>query len=155
MKKSWVVAASALTMLGCGSDNEPNPPSGAAERPTVTAAATTRATEPKIVDPGGENGTLGAVRARLEAAGYEVEQEDVSGAAVAGLRIGTVSVTGYRDSADAEAEADAIRRVFAEQPGRGLVRVEGTRVYYLAQERALTEADRAKLARVVRTGEGG
>jgi hypothetical protein len=67
-----------------------------------------------------------------------------------------VHVSGYARAADAHLEGDEIAKVFEEPAtrGRGLTRVVGVRLYWLAEERSLTTADRRRFNRVIAVAEG-
>jgi hypothetical protein len=137
-----LLAACATIAVGCGSSSTDGGSSMA-----TAAGGTTTAAAPS---PGGP---LGEVRQRLVAAGFRPETNEVSGTAVASLDVGTVTITAYADGADAVHDLRSIRQVFAETPDRGLVTRVGTRVYYVAAERPLTAADRARLAQIVAVAE--
>jgi hypothetical protein len=135
-----LVACATTIAVGCGNSER----DGGSSAP-ATSAQTTEATT---------RGPLSDVEQRLRAGGFQPTPNDVSGAALASIDVGSVTVYAYADEAAAAEDLAAIREAFAEQPGRGLAERVGTRVYYVAAERTLTAADRAKLARVVAIGEG-
>lgn len=139
-----VAAIVAVAIAACGESSEKEP----------SAAQAPRHQTPTITQPGEANGSLAQVKQRLRAAGYSPAAEEVSGTAVSALAVKDVQVVGYRSAADAATDARGIRSVFAKAPARGVVRVVGTRIYWMAQERSLTSAERDTFTKVLAAGEG-
>jgi hypothetical protein len=124
------------TLAGCGG--------GTASKSPSTGAKTS---------PPAARTPLGDVQQRLAAAGYHPHAHPYSDAA-AGLEAAGVSVAAYATVAEAERDYREIKQTFDAASGRGVVEIHGTHVYFLAQERRLTAAERERFAKVVITGEG-
>ena len=106
---------------------------------------------PTIHEPGAAEAAsnVDKVRAALDAAGYTVEDEDVSGTATNSLRVGDTSIVFYRSTADASADYAGIKGAFKDNPGRGSARIKDTRVYYVGQGSTLTATRRADFLKIV------
>lgn len=134
-----VLVACATIAAGCGSSERDD-------------GASIPATSEQTTQPA-PSGLLGEVRQRLEAAGYNPETRDVSGAA-AGLDVSGTAVTAYASAAEAQRSYREIERIFARQPGQGVAEVAGERVYFYANESRLTADERERFAKLVATAEG-
>jgi ABC-type Fe3+-hydroxamate transport system substrate-binding protein len=127
-------------LAGCGgSGNSTDPTTATTARAQTVAQASPRR-------------PLGEVRQRLVAAGYHPRSHEY-GDAADGLDVGGVSVAAYATAAEAERDYREIKQTFATAGGRGVVEIVGAHVYFLAQERRLTAAERERFAKVVIAGE--
>jgi hypothetical protein len=146
-----LVLAAALAAGGCGGDDKSNTP--AASTPTVTTLQTPTlpapaavAAKPDVLDP---------IAKRLRDGGYKVAGLDVSAPAVAARRVGDhVLLYAYKTSAAAEDGAAVIKRAIRQNPKRGVLDTEGTRVYFFGDRKDVTAAERASFADLVDVGEG-
>ena len=140
---SAVIAALGMTACGGSKGNV-----GATTTATVAAHQT-----PTITQPGTAEADLSPVAQNLTAAGFEVTSDDVSGTAVESLRAtkggADLHVVSYRSAADAKPDYDAIAKVFEEKKGRGVAKLVGTYVFWIAQERKLTSAERSLLSQAI------
>jgi len=67
-------------------------------------------------------------------AGFTVTDDEAGGTAIVSLSVGAATIVFYNSDADAQKDGDEIRKIYAElPPGRGLVRVEGTRLYRIGK----------------------
>lgn len=149
-----VLLAAAVGAGGCGGDDT-GTDRGSQTSSTAGDAPATETNTPTIQEPGAAEAAslVDKVRAALDAAGYTVEDEDVSGTATASLRVGDTSIVFYRSTADASADYAGIKGAFKDNPGRGSARIRDTRVYYVGQERNLTSDERADFLKIVSTAE--
>jgi hypothetical protein len=140
MLPTFIIVAS---FAGCSSSDD-NP---RATRSTTTSTATTTLKR-------GEEEALEEVTRRLRSAGYSPGNEPVSGKALASVVVSDVHIIAYRSAADANIDGASIKQVFRNEPGRGVVRVVGTRVYFIGRERRLLRSERVEFTRLVALAEG-
>jgi hypothetical protein len=131
-------------------------------RPPATTATTTpapgasaRRTTPRTAASGaGQAGSaVEKARTALEDAGHTVEERTVAAPAVAALSVGEVHVIFFRSAADATKNGDRMAQVFSKFPGRGLVEIKGTRIYWTGRHRPLTSREKAAFRRIVSIAE--
>lgn len=147
----------AVGLVACGGDDKKAAGTPAPSK-TATPAGDAPASEtntPKLEEPGAEeaDSNVEKVRKALDDAGINVTDEDVSGTATASLDADGTSIVFYRNSEDAAEEGAAIAKVFKGKPGRGLVEIKETRVYYTAQERDLRPSEKSAFQKVIDAAE--
>jgi hypothetical protein len=145
-----------MAFTGCGGGDKEG--GGAAQRTSSPAAGQTPAAAktPTIEQPGAADAmsNVDKVRTALQSAGFTAaEADDVSGTAEASLGVDDTTIIFYKNTRDAAEEGGVIKRAFSKVPGRGSIRIKGTRVYYLAEERKLKPSERAKFLRIVALSE--
>jgi hypothetical protein len=140
-----LVVSLTACVVGCGG--------GSGSSSTESAkAATTTLPSPAI---SAANEPLSSQEARLGSAGYTTEPEEATGtvAAISVERPG-VEIDDYADPSRAAAIGRQLKKVFDNHPGRGMLAVHGTRVYWIGEEHRLTAKEKAAFARVVAVAEG-
>ena len=115
---AMVLLAAAVGAGGCGGDDA-GTGRGLQTSSTAGDAPATETNTPTIQEPGAAEAArlVDKVRAALDAAGYNVEDEDVSGTATNSLRVGDTSVVFHRSTADATADYAGIKGAFKDNPG--------------------------------------
>lgn len=163
MKKSNTIAgplaAGALTLgllAGCGGGAEEE-----AETNRIGTTHDSAAREESSARQSSGDGPLDRITSKLEAARFDVSPES-SGDAQAAIGVTPesgntlTSVAFYADPNQAAVVGQQIERAFERHPGRGVVEVKDGLVLYMAQERQLTNKEKARFAEVVSiVGEGG
>lgn len=142
-----MAAVAAVSLSACGDDDDDDTAQTPAVQQTTAAAGqeTTAAAAPE--QPAGPPQSLPDVQERLQPAGYEFDADTgetpgvVAQMEISGNGLDGVEVYQYEDVTAARKDYDAIRKVYAKLPGRGIVRISDTRVYSYGEERKLTTGE--------------
>ena|SRR6476646_8104558 len=145
-----LVLTAALAAGGCGGGSKSDAKSATA----TTPAATTPRTSTQPAGPVKAGSAAEATR-RLRLGGYSVSEIDVNPPATAARKVGDhVLFYEYKTPAAAKDGAAVIKDAIKAHPERGVLDVEGRRVYFVGQTHAVTAKERAAFADLVDVGEG-
>jgi hypothetical protein len=147
-----VLAAITAAAAGCGGGDDEK--GGAAT--ATTGIATTPAASTTPSGQPAPKGSAEEAAQRLRKAGYTVTKMDVNPPAIAARKVGdNVLFYEYTTPAEAKRNEQSLRdTVDKATPGRGLLRTEGRRVYFVGYTHKLTAKEKAAFADLVDVAEG-